>query len=57
LVTCRYSCRNINPVICLDLRNSYNHGDIWDYSYTQDGRIESLSPFKIFPVGGFVREF
>jgi hypothetical protein len=41
----------------LEVENVYNRKNVWFYIYENDGTIETINQFKIFPVGGLVIEF
>ncbi len=53
----RYIFEKVNLVVFIDIQNVYNRDNIWDYSYTQDGKKEIIYQYKLFPVGGFTLEF
>jgi len=53
----RYIFESMNLVVFLDIQNTYNRDNIWDYAYAKDGKIETVYQYKLFPVGGFVLEF
>lgn len=57
MLTQRYIFEKMNLVVYLDLQNVYNRDNIWDYAYGDDGEIETIYQYKLFPVGGFILEF
>lgn len=52
----RFIFEKINLVVFLDIQNIYNRDNVWTYSYTQDGKKETVYQYKLFPVGGFSLE-
>ncbi len=53
----RFIFKNWNMVVFLDMYNLLNRPNIWEYQYNDDGTIEDLLQFEIFPVGGVSFEF
>jgi len=49
--------KNWNMVVFLDMYNLLNRPNIWEYQYNDDGAIEDILQFEIFPVGGVSIEF
>ena len=46
-----------NMVTYFDLQNVYNRDNIWGYQYKENGEVENVLQFKVFPIGGLVIEF
>ncbi|MCF7885057.1 MAG: TonB-dependent receptor [Candidatus Marinimicrobia bacterium] len=44
-------------VMYIDLMNSYNRKNVWNYSYKNNGEKEEVYQYLFTPVGGFVWEF
>lgn len=53
----RYFFDRWNMVVFFDMMNVYNHHNIWEYQYNDDGTTEKILQFEVFPVGGVVIEF
>ncbi|MCK5075269.1 MAG: hypothetical protein KAR38_02785, partial [Calditrichia bacterium] len=53
----RYFFKHFNMVTYFDIMNVYHRKNIWEYSYNDDGSIEKVEQFSVFPVGGIVLEF
>ncbi|MBN1543697.1 hypothetical protein JW992_16255, partial [candidate division KSB1 bacterium] len=53
----RFMFNNWNMVTFFDLVNVYGRDNIWAYSYEDDGTIETIYQYKLFPVGGLTIEF
>jgi len=53
----RFMFGSWNMVTYFDLQNVYNRDNIWGYSYEEDGDVEDILQFKVFPIGGLVVEF
>jgi hypothetical protein len=53
----RYMMRGWNIVTYLDIFNIYGRDNIWEYSYQDDGSIDRILQFQVFPVGGLSIEF
>ncbi len=43
-------------IVYFDIMNVYGRKNIWDYNYKDDGSIEKIYQFSLFPVGGFIWE-
>ena len=48
---------SFNMVFYLDFMNLYNRHNIWEYQHNDDGTIEDILQFEVFPVYGFSIEF
>jgi hypothetical protein len=46
-----------NMVTYFDIMNIYARDNIWMYMYKDDGSIENVLQFQVFPVGGITIEF
>ena len=46
-----------NMVTYFDLQNVYNRDNIWGYQYKENGEVENVLQFKVFPIGGLAIEF
>ncbi len=49
--------KNAHLTSYLNIQNFFNRENIWEYSYTSDGRIEKILQYQTMPVGGFILEF
>ena len=46
-----------NIITFFDLMNVYGRDNIWEYSYKDNGSVEEILQWKVFPVGGMAIEF
>lgn len=53
----RFMFRKWNIVTFLDVFNIYQRDNIWGYTYNDDGTIDKILQFQVFPVGGLTIEF
>jgi len=53
----RFMFKGWNIVTYFDVMNVYARKNIWGYSYEDDGSIENIYQFMVFPVGGITIEF
>lgn len=53
----RFMFEGWNIITYFDLMNVYGRDNIWNYSYLEDGNIEKVLQWKVFPVGGMAIEF
>jgi len=53
----RFMFKGWNIVTYFDLMNVYSRDNIWEYSYQDDGSVEKILQWKVFPVGGISIEF
>lgn len=44
-------------VAYFDIMNVFGRKNIWQYNYKNDGTMEDIYQFSLFPVGGFTFEF
>jgi hypothetical protein len=53
----RFYMENWNIVTYFDIMNILGRDNIWEYSYIDDGTIEDILQFEVFPIGGLTIEF
>ncbi len=53
----RFMFKGWNIVTYFDLMNVYGRDNIWSYSYQDDGTVDEILQWKVFPVGGLAIEF
>jgi hypothetical protein len=53
----RFMFKGWNMVTYFDVMNVYARDNIWGYSYQDDGSVENIYQFRVFPVGGITIEF
>lgn len=53
----RFMFEGWNIITYFDLMNVYGQDNIWEYSYKDDGTIDKILQWKVFPVGGLAIEF
>lgn len=53
----RFMFQGWNMVTYIDIMNVYGRDNIWAYSYQDEGTVENIYQFKVFPVGGITIEF
>ncbi len=46
-----------NMVMYLDIMNIYNHHNLWEYQYNEDGTITNIWQYEVMPVLGVVLNF
>ena len=53
----RFFFETWNMVFFIDIMNIYGKDNIWEYQYNDDGTIEDVLQYQVFPVGGVILEF
>ncbi len=53
----RFMFNGWNMVTYFEMMNVFDRDNIWQYIYNDDGSIDRVLQFKVFPVGGMVIEF
>jgi len=53
----RFMFQGWNMITYFDLMNVYGRDNIWEYYYNEDGTVEEVLQWKVFPVGGLAIEF
>ena len=53
----RFMFKGWNIVTYFDVMNVYARKNIWGYSYEDDGSVENIYQFMVFPIGGVTIEF
>jgi len=53
----RFMFEGWNIITYFDLMNVYGRDNIWEYSYEDNGSVEKILQWKVFPVGGMAIEF
>jgi len=53
----RFMFEGWNIITYFDIMNVYGRDNIWQYSYNDDGSIEEVLQWQVFPVGGLAIEF
>ncbi|MBN2009153.1 TonB-dependent receptor [candidate division KSB1 bacterium] len=53
----RYMFNGWTMVTYFDLMNVFNRDNVWGYSYKDNGTVDEILQWKVFPVGGVAIEF
>ncbi|MFH1943483.1 MAG: TonB-dependent receptor [bacterium] len=53
----RFMFKGWDIITYFDVMNVYGRNNIWEYTYNDDGSVDEILQWKVFPVGGLSIEF